>query len=222
MAGNLVQPYSNTGAGSTLINPYLPTQQASFQFWQKPVYQASDGTLWCPGVEGATYATSPWDYIYLGIPSTQPFTPGICKLRVNKWRDVDKKKAVGSDGARVTIHGVDPASIDIEITIWTPEQLKALAILWPILFPQAYKGSPPAYDVQHPLLSIHNIKSLQFTGGEGPEIDQQHRGVFKMHAIEFLKPGKKATKTETGSIGSLLDPGAYPTPGSNSTNLGPR
>lgn len=223
MAGNLIQVYSNTGAGSSLINPYLPQSQVSFQFWQKPVYQNDDGSYWCPGFEGETYATNPWDYIYLGIPSTTPFTPGICRVRLRKERSMDKKKPVGSDGARVTFHGVDPAEFDIEIKIWTPEQLRQLANIWPTLFPQAYKGAPPAYDVQHPIFTIHNVKSVQFVGGEGPEIGTDRTATFRMRAIEFLKPSKKsATKTDEKAISSLLDPGAYPTPGSNTSNLGPR
>lgn len=223
MAGNLIQPFSNTGAGSTLINPYLPTSQVSFQFWQKPVYQATDGTYWTPGFEGPTYMTSPWDYLYLGIPSTTPFTPGKCIVRPVKFRDVDKKKAAGNDGGRITVHGIEPAEVDIEIIIWTPEQLRQLANLWPILFPQAYKGSPVPYDTQHPTLTIHNIKSLIFVRGEGPTIDDQRRGHFTIKAWEFLKPAAtKGKATATASLGSLLDPGAYPTPGSNANNLGPR
>jgi hypothetical protein len=133
-----------------LIQPYQNVQQVSFQFWAKPVLQASDGTYYSPGFDGPTYASSPWDYLYLGVPSTQPFTPGLCTVAVNRTRDVDKKKAVGNDGARVTIHGVDAAMVEIAIRIWTPEQLRQLAALWPTLFPNAYKGAPPAYDVQRP------------------------------------------------------------------------
>jgi hypothetical protein len=206
-----------------LIQPYQNVQQVSFQFWAKPVLQASDGTYYSPGFDGPTYASSPWDYLYLGVPSTQPFTPGLCTVAVNRTRDVDKKKAAGNDGARVTIHGVDAAMVEIAIRIWTPEQLRQLAALWPTLFPNAYKGAPPAYDVQHPMLTYHNIKSLQFIGGEGPDIDERRIGMFRLHAIEFLKPGKtNATKTAVGSIGSLLDPPTYPKPSANTTNLGPR
>ena len=220
--GSLIQPYSNTGSGSTLINPYLPTSQASFQFWLKPVFTASDGTLWSPGVEGATYASNPWDYIYLGIPSTQPFTPGLCRVHLRRERAMDKKKPVGSDGARITFHGVDAAEFDIEIRIWTPEQLKALANLWVTLFPPAYKGPPPNYDVQHPMFSVHGVKAAQFVAGEGPEIGPDRTGMFRIRAVEYLKPStKKAVTTSVGPIGSLLDPGAYPTPGNTAANRGP-
>lgn len=226
MATPLITPYTNSGQGGSIINPYLPQSQVAFQFWQKPVYTASDGSLWCPGFEGKTYADSPWDYLYIATGSTKTFTPGICRVRSRKERRMDKKKPVGSDGARVTLYGIDAAEFDVEIKIWTPDQLKALATLWPVLFPQFNKGSPPSFEVQHPLFSIHNIKAAQFVGGEGPDIQPDRSGIFRMRAVEFLKPSKKnMTKTESGSVAplpNLLDPGAYPKPGSNTADLGPR
>jgi hypothetical protein len=227
--GGPITPYQNGGAGGTLIDPNLPTSQASFIFWRKPVYTADDGSLWCPGCGGATYASNPYDFLYLAfakppsaIASLPPFTPGIAHVQFDKGRDMDKKKPAGTDGARVTFHGVDVVAIDIVLVIWTPEQLRVLSDIWPVLFPPAYKGNPPAYDVQHPLFAIHGIKSLQFVGGGGPHVDERGIGSFRMRAIEFLKPGKKnAVKTEVGAIGSLLDAGAYPTPSTNLQNLGP-
>lgn len=222
----------------SLIDPYsspsrAPGQRVNFQFWRKPVYQLQDGTYWHPGSDGPTYLVdidSEWSYLYLGIPSTMPYTPGKATVRARKFRDVDKKKAAGGDGGRITIHGVEPSFVEIELMIWTPEQLRQLAFLWPVLFPQAYKGSPPAYDVQHPELSLHGIKALQFVDGEGPELDGRGGGIFRMKAWEFLKPSTKSTtKTEVQAIGSLLDVGAvqvsssgYAPPGQNAANLGPR
>jgi hypothetical protein len=232
MAANLtlVTPYSDRGDRAPVSQG---ARRVSFPFWRQPVYELSDGSYWTPGIEGPTYLNnvdSPWSYLYIGIPSTQPYTPGKATVHVRKARDTDKKKAAGNDGAHVAIHGVDLSVAEIELLIWTPEQVRALAALWPTLFPQAYKGAPPAYDVQHPLMKYHNIKAMQFIAGEGPEIDTGGRGVFKMTAIEFLKPSKKnTTKTNTAAIGSLLDPSAtpttaagYATPGSNPANLGPR
>lgn len=214
-SGNIVQPYNNPPAEKT----YLPKSQVSFQFWQKPVYQAPDGTYMCPGVDGPTYAANEWDYIALGNSS---FTPGICRVTLKKERDKQKKKPVGSDGARITFHGVDPAEFDVELVIWTPEQLRQLAILWPTLFPRANKGAPPVFDVHHPLFSIHDVKSCQFSGASGPDIGPDRKGVFKMQAVEFIKPSKKkATSTGVAPIGSILDAGAYPTPGSNAANTRP-
>lgn len=238
MAGNLIQPYS----GNTIINPYGPTGGAqgtrvSFQFWRQPVFQLSDGTYFTPGCDGPTYASNPWDKVEIDATVPPPFvasgsklsTPGIAKVRVTKFRDVDKKKPAGSDGARITIHGLEPAQIEIELQIWTPEQLRQLAAMWPVLSPAAYKGSPAAYDVRHPAFTggLHSISSVQFVSLEGPEIDNRGVGVFRMKAWEFLKPGNPSvsvTKTAAAPAPTLYDTTNSPTvstPGSSSANTGP-
>jgi hypothetical protein len=231
-----VVPYSNA---PQLLSPYdatarLPGARVSFAFWRQPVYQLSDGTYWHPGSEGPTYLVnidSQWSYLYLGIPSTQPYTPGKLTItEASKWRDVDKKKAAGNDGARISIHGIEPSLVEMELLIWTPEQLRQLANLWPILFPAAYKGAPPAYDVDHPLLRIHGVKAIQFVKGSGPYVDAKGIGTFRMTAWEFLQPSKKnETKTNVQALGSLLDagttsssPSSFSTPGATAANLGPR
>lgn len=220
---------------SDALNPLSPGLQlvqsrVSFQFWGSPVYTASDGTYWCPGFDGPTFATSPWDYIKIAIPYG-PYsggvppdrTPGICKVRLKKEYAVDKKKPLGSHGARITVHGLDIAEIDIEIKVWTPEQLRQLAQLWVTLFPPATKGAPLTFDAQHPTFSVHDVKSIQFISGDGPEVQNDRSGIFKIRALEFLKPQTtNATSTAVQVLGSILDPGGAPTPGSNSANLAPR
>jgi hypothetical protein len=227
--GGVVQPY----ADQNVLNPYGNTAhpsgtRVSFQFWQQPVYQNNDGTLWCPGFDGPTYASSAWDYIYIGLPTSgQPFTPGIATVSVDTATDMDKKKAAGTDGARVTFHGRNPSAVDIELKIWTPEQLRQFGILWQTLYPAAYKGTPPAFAVQHPMFKseLHNISSLQFIGINGPVIGHDRVGTFRIRAIQYLKPGtNKATKTAVAPIGSLFDAGAAPTistPGASGSNTGP-
>ena len=205
-------------------SPFQNTPQVSFNFWSQPVYENSKGELYTPGIDGNTYATNPWDYLYLGVPLTQPNTPGLCEVIVDKGRDFDKKKSAGTDGARVTFHGMHLGMVTIKLRIWTPEQLRQLGNLWPLLFPPDYKGAPPSYDAQHPALKLQGIKSLQFAKGSGPVIDARGIGTFTMEAAEFAPPGKKnATHTNIASDGSLFDAGAkdYPTPGSDPKNLGP-
>lgn len=220
--------YPGKGERTTNHTPFLQPPSgstvASFNFWSQPVYKRANGTLYTPGIDGNTYADNPWDYVYLGVPLTQPNTPGLCDLVIDKGRQIDKKKSGGTDGARVTYHGMTLGMVTLKIRIWTPDQLQALSNLWTILFPPAYKGVPPAFDAQHPALSYNGIKSLQFYKGSGPLIDGRGIGTFTMEAVEFLKPGKKnATKTNEGSKGSLFDVGAqdYPTPGSDPKNTGP-
>ncbi len=259
-------------------NPYqiYPDAGESFPFWGSPVYVADDNTaqpfgaksgeLYCPGFVGQTYADSIWDKIMIGVPFVdpgQPFTPGLCQLQVHKGRDVDKKKAVGSDGARYTVHGIDPAMVEIHVLIWTPQQYLQLIEMWKTLFPGPTKqekttktpittqvvlfGGTPGqtisiptgrstknttsktvqqttpFDVSHPELDMHGIKSLLFVEGDGPNPGPIVRSrVFTMKALEFLQPTKtNATKTPTASKGTVFDPGKQSTPGSNPKNWAP-
>lgn len=225
-AGQPINPYS----GNSIQNPYGPSvaTRVNFAFWRQPVYQLSDGTYFTPGCDGATYATSAWDKVYIGLPTSgQPYTPGIAKVRVEKFRDVDKKKSAGSDGARITIHGVEPAQVEIELMIWTPEQFRQLTTLWSALFPAAYKGAPPAYSVQHPAFTsgLYSISTLQFVKLEGPDISPDGRALFRLKAWEFLKPGtQSATVTAAAPLPTLYDQtnsSTVASPGSNSANKGP-
>lgn len=215
-------PYTKQNTATPYANI---SNRVAFQFWRSPVIQASDGTYQCPGFDGPTYASNPWDFVYIGTTLSNPNTPGLCKVEIKRERERHNKKAAGADGTRVTFNGLVAAEVVIEFLIWTPEQLRQLAALWPLLFPEAYKGAPPAYDVAHPLFTIHKIKALQFHGGAGPVIDAQARGVFTMKAVEYLPPKTiNTTKTATQALDSTLGSGAvaYPTPDQNTANLAPR
>lgn len=132
--GSPIAPYS----GSGVLNPYGSNDigtRANSDFWIQPVYKKSDGTLFCPGVDGPTFASSQWDTVYF---STAP-TPGLVEVTVDRERQIDEKKSSGTDGAHVTIHGTKPARIEIRLLIWTPDQWEALKQLWPILMTPPYK-----------------------------------------------------------------------------------
>src|SRR6185503_10976013 len=62
--------------------PFRTTPQVSFNFWSQPVYQRDNGELYTPGIDGNTYASNPGDYLYLGVPTTNPYTPGLCEVIV--------------------------------------------------------------------------------------------------------------------------------------------
>lgn len=212
-----------------MADAYAGLSPTAFDFWCGPVFTQADGTLSCPGFTGNTYSKNAWDFVTI---AGNLKTPGICEVSAPKARDVDKKKPVGANGARTTIHGIDPATVEISITIWTPEQLKQLQNLLPQIFPQSNKRPPgvsttepwpPAFDVQHPILKAQGIKSLIFTAVEPPTSNGRTR-VFKIKAVEFLPPSKtKATATPVKPKGNTRDPkpSDYPTPGSNSANTGP-
>ena len=113
------------------------------KFWGRPVIQDDKGNLSCPGFSGNTYSKHPWESVGIaGVPlvgNSQGRTPGICEVTCDKAREVDVKKSKGSDGARITLSGLKPAKVEIRVHVWTPEQLKELDILRPIIFPAAQK-----------------------------------------------------------------------------------
>ena len=207
------------------------TNAVSFDFWAQPVLTDAKGALYCPGFSGNTFAKGVWDSVRIGSVRT----PGVCEVTVQKVRIVDKKKAPGSDGARLTATGIEPGTGDIELTIWTPEQLRTLQSVWAQISPPSNKRPkgvpasapwPPAFDVAHPVFKAHAIKSIVVIGAEGPKPGRVRGSrIFTIKWIEYLAPSKKnVTHSPVASKGSTLDEpakGSYPTPGSNPANTGP-
>src|SRR4029077_9214680 len=94
--------------------------------------------------------------------------PGLCTVHCTKEYASDKKKPVGSNGARVTIHGIDAADIEIEVMICTPERLRQLRAICAVLFP-GKKGSQQARYVSRPTFTMHGVKSMIPLRGRGPD-----------------------------------------------------
>lgn len=194
------------------------------RFWGSPVIDGGDGTLICPGFTGNTYADNPWDFVnIMGFK-----TPGIAEVSVKKERKMDVKKASGRDNARLTYTGMEPALVDIRVTIWTPDQLQALTGLWNYIFPVkkpnfAKKDDPwpPAYTVFHPTLDVHRVISLCMLGGEGPTNGAIPRSKqFIIKCIEYAPPGKtNETKTVFSERSSTFEPDYKPA-GSDKKNTG--
>lgn len=117
-------------------------QPIATDFWWPCVYEDDNGDWFSPGFVGNTYSKHPWDAVFIPIPysgSEQPYTPGICEVTAEKQRTVDKKKSKGTDGARITVHGIELSEGEIRITIWTPQQYRILAAMWPVIFPGPQK-----------------------------------------------------------------------------------
>lgn len=220
-------------ASTTLAQPYQNASQASFAFWAKPVLQSSDGSFFCPGFEGDTYANSPYSRLTIAWPIALRIagmgindTPGLADIIIRKDHRVDQKKPVGSDGARLTVYGANPAQVTVRLTIWTPDQLRVLSEIWKVIFP---KGGSQAtsYDCRHPDLERYGIKSLMFTGGGGPNPGPVVSSrTYELNAVEFFAPKQQNNakkRTPAGSIGSINEPSTTtnPTPGSNPAHVGP-
>lgn len=122
MAGDFIPSFRDIG-----IIPY--------DFWGQPVYLDGNGDPQCPGFTGETFAVNLWDYVLIGGRKT----PGIATVTAHKFRDLDKKKQKSTDGARLTIHGIEPALVEIKLLIWTPAQLAELNTMWTQVFPLPQK-----------------------------------------------------------------------------------
>lgn len=212
-----------TSLNPPLVTPYTNVPQVSFDFWAKPVLIDSNGAYYCPGFEGLTYQNNLDSVVTIGGGSSpsafagQNFQlPGLCTVHCTKEYAIDKKKPAGSNGARVTIHGIDAADIEIEVMIWTPEQLRQLRNIWAVIFP-GNKGSQQARDVSHPTFTQHGVKSMIVTRGRGPDRGPVvNSRIFTISGIEFIKPAGSVTFTPVGAtpLNTTLGP-AYSTPGSN-------
>jgi hypothetical protein len=141
---------------------------AASKFWGRPVLQDSKGNLSCPGFTGNTYSQHQWETLMLyGVPvnaPSQPQTPGICEVTCDKARDVDKKKKKGSDGARITLGGLEPAKVEVRVHVWTPQQLKELDSLRKIIFPGPQKQTTTKVTPDKPVTSYQFFGTLDSSG----------------------------------------------------------
>jgi len=220
-----------------MAEAYSTTTDAmvSFDFWGAPIYEDSRGDLYCPGFTGDTYAANPWDYVLMyGLSEAvaSPLsalagpvkTPGIAKVDARKGAAIDRKKAAGSNGETITVHGLNAGDISIALLIWTPQQLKVLRAIWKNIFSPTGKLIPAVVQVVHPSFTEAGISAIQLTGTLGWTDGPVPRSkVFTMQAVEFFPPTKhkSVTKTQTAPKGTLIDPNAHPTPGSDPKNANP-
>ncbi len=220
--------------------PYQNFKAVSFDFWGAPIGKNPDGTLYCPGFHmqgdkpGTTanaYAKSAFDFVGIDITGPrqqgegnfQQKTPGLAKLNIKKGRALDLNKPAGSDGGTAIWHGLANGRVEIALTIWTPEQLAMLRILWKNLQPPAGKAAPAAFSCYHPALKDQAITALQFYEIEGPSPGPAVRSmVYVIRALEFLPPGKKnVTKKDEAPKRNALDPTTPKPPGTDKRNTGP-
>lgn len=159
-------------------------------FWGRPVLQADNGELYCPGFTGNTYAANPRDFVLIG----SYMTPGLAEVKCDKRRDVDKKKIKGADGARLTLAGLQPADVEIRITIWTPEQLRQLEILRAIIFPGPQKVTST--------VSSGTSTTRTTLSAQGNTVTENRDGTFSTQRgyTTTTIPTANATRTVTKSV----------------------
>lgn len=121
-----------------------------------------------------------------------------------KPRRLQNKKQNGGDGATPTFRGLDPAKVEITVTIWTPAQLAAWDALLPLIFPNPNKdvNRLSAIDISHPATHQRGIKSVIIEDLDGPN-DGSVKGAktYNLKCTEYLPQTKKAAvKTVVGAV----------------------
>lgn len=112
------------------------------------------------GAFGPLYGNG-WDLTVIGgdrIPGRTRASKGGTRLKV------DKKDKAGSDGGRPTFQGMEGQEVELEVYIWTDEQLAALVAL------EAKYGPRPG--VAQPVVSLScpwvaNMTAVKVTGVSG-------------------------------------------------------
>lgn len=171
---------------------------ASIPFW----HETTDPI----GYDGPVYPSNPWDLCKL---ADRPL-PGIAVVKAIAGMKIDVQKAAGRDGAMLIEQGYVPGQVDIELTMWRPEQLEAWNELLPLLWRKAQKpgrsdiqkaktASEAAADqteraalkIDHPATTSLNISAVLISQIGSPEETQPGFRVVKIKALEFSAAAKK-------------------------------
>lgn len=170
---------STSGNATTMVRRQIP-------FWEDP-----PATL-----DPSNAQLSPWDVVVLGGQAL----PGICSVTGKRGKRYDLKKVKGSDFAKLTKQGYEPAEIRITERIWTRQQFYALQLIMPMLEAPtkvSADGTVAALEIRHPALDLRSINSVVVK-----EISLLRpgsmKGVFEMDitCLEY-KPPSKTNSTAT-------------------------
>lgn len=182
--GGLAPPKKSaatTGGGTPAFGSETPDPGAGVPFWDDD--------------------PDAWDTLTIGGVTV----PGICNVSVNKRRDLDVKKANGSDGVTTTDTGYGGAKVKITWKLWTADQWRdrrrVLRLIDPA--PGKLKDSAVAWTVGHPVFADRGISAIQIDSIDGPEGEGDGSRTYTINAVEFRPPPKKiATGTPTSASGA--------------------
>lgn len=148
-----------------------------------------------------------WDGIRIG--SKGSFAPGIVEdVRVQRELKVDEKDGPGVDGATVTTQGRKLAKVAITLKLYNRRHLERLGYLLEALLPEGQAGKP--FDMVHPILTMHRLKSLLPTGFTGPTRTGPGVYSFTIECLEFRAPKPGAAKVVTSTPKTSI-PTTFPT-----------
>lgn len=180
-----------------------PTPQlAPVPFWD--AYSRTLGDSKDGDGSASNSSFSPWDVCALAGLAL----PGVAKVLVKAKKRFDVKKSKGKNGATLTFTGYDPSELSIELRVWTPVHLNALASVMPMLKQKATTtggaqatAAQLAMDINHPTTTLLGIHSVLIESVSGLEPADQ-KGVMRMQirCLEYIPPSKTdVTATPSGA-----------------------
>lgn len=130
-------------------------------------------------------------------------TPGmVVDVKVDRGYKVDEKGGSGVDGGSLTLNGKKLAIVTIKLKLWTSTHLEKCNEFLAAMFKKKKQHEP--MDVNHPILSLHNLRSILFFDVSGPTFPDQDGVMYltitgKEFAPPPPKPKASATRTPTQS-----------------------
>jgi hypothetical protein len=180
-----------------------------------------------PGYDGKDYSDNPWDLCTLNGFKVPGISVVTCIPRIK----LDVAKAIGKDGGPAIDKGHLPADIDIQTTIWTPNQwLIMQAVLIAIWrrpgqahrFEQTDQGSirsatttdarnkvvnKPAVTIAHPSAALYGITSIMIETVGSPEpAPERGARVVRIKAVQYIKPSAKKAERKVAGAGPPIAP----------------
>lgn len=139
-----------------------------------------------------------WDTCFLGGFRL----PGVAQVSVKTERKIDRKPAVGKNGASLTDQGGHPGEVKITIQMTEKSDWDAWCKLEPILNPT--KSKPAARVVVHPRTEAAGITAIVVEGIEG---GMPENGILKidLKCVEWFPATKKDTAKKKGGSTNLAN-----------------
>jgi hypothetical protein len=139
-----------------------------------------------------------WDTIHLaGIQM-----PGLSRIDGELKRMVDKKKASGVNGVRVTHKGFDAAEFTIVTRLWARTHLSEFQKIVALFRPKGSKA-PKSVDCYSPALEILGITSVEILSIGFPHHVGQGIYEVTLKCIEWVPPKKVGVSTSKSAEPSL-------------------
>lgn len=134
-----------------------------------------------------------WDTLWLGGRAV----PGIAKITGNASRKIDSRSPPNGDGARLRDRGYEPARIEVEIRVWTAEQLAALETLLEEIHPRRV---PPATQ-QRSSSAARERDRLAALVGENPNAADQESVRTRLADAERRAEAERAAAAQPAPRG---------------------